>query len=234
MKPQSSSHPQIHRQHPAVKPRRELWLFGGLLALLNLPLLWGGFAETLILLPNAAGDGEWWRLITHPWVHVSWYHLLLDGVAFAVLYPMLAEPRLGRRLLLMFGAGLGSAIVSLWAWSPLASQGLCGLSGIDHGLMAITSLEMLLASGDDRTLRRCGWLSFLLVVAKSGFEAISGQAFLSWMHFGLMGSPVAVCHAGGVMGGLLAFLLLRVVPPRRTRTEHQVRTTTMAGDPVAG
>jgi hypothetical protein len=54
------------------------------------------------------------------------------------------------------------------------------------------------------------------VIAKAAFEAATGNVALSFLHFGLMGIPVAACHAGGVIGGLVLSLLLCVHPSSGT------------------
>lgn len=180
-------------------------LFAAALALFNLPLLEGQVFASMVLAPAAVAAGEWWRLLTHPFVHVSWYHLLLDGAAFFLLYRDLAEPSWFRRLGCVVAAGAGSLALAWGTGEAVTLHGLCGLSGIAHGLMAITALEMVHAQTGRPSDRHWGILAFVLVVGKSAWEAASGQAFLGWLHFGLMGAPVAVSHAGGVLGGLVAW-----------------------------
>jgi len=70
--------------------------------------------------------------------------------------------------------------------------------------MAVSGLEMM------RTKKNfwLGLLSFVLVVSKSIYEAIAGNVFFSFMHLGLCGTPVAACHAGGVLGGIVIFAAL--------------------------
>jgi hypothetical protein len=58
--------------------------------LLNLRLFSGTCPVEWIFLPARVASGEWWRVVTHPFVHVSWYHLLLDASAF-ILYQGLAK-----------------------------------------------------------------------------------------------------------------------------------------------
>jgi hypothetical protein len=102
----------------------------------------------------------------------------------------------------MFGVGLGTA----------SNQGLSGLSGIAHGLMAFSALEMVYLSRQ----RMWGWGSLIIVVSKSLYELASGQVFFDFMHMGLCGSPVAACHAGGVLGGILAFVMNCFINRRKT------------------
>ena len=189
--------------------RIELAVFAIAIVLLNLPLLTGQFDTRFIFLPEAVSAGEWWRVFTFPFVHVSLYHLLLDATAFFVLYSELREkPRL-ERFGFMLAAGVGSLLASLWAAPAIQTRGLCGLSGIAHGLALVSSLEML-TGATSRALRRVGAASLLILVGKSTIEAVTGQiVFASW-HLGSLGFPIAVCHAGGVVGALLAWMSVRV------------------------
>jgi rhomboid family GlyGly-CTERM serine protease len=188
--------------------RPELLLFIALLTLFNFPVLTGSCWRSMIFQPLAVQQGEWWRLVTHPFVHVTWYHLLLDGAAFLALYHSLVESSAVRRLLYVLAAGAGSVLFA-WATAPaISASGLCGLSGIAHGLMAVSALEWVGGEPPGSTERRIGEISFFLVVGKAALEALSGRMFFTFLHFGLMGDPVAVSHAGGVIGGLFAMLLL--------------------------
>jgi hypothetical protein len=138
----------------------------------------------------------------------NWYHLLLDGTAFLTLYSSLLDASILRRLLYVCAAAVGSLLLS-WAAAPsVATNGLCGLSGIAHGLMAVSALEMVAGNPAGSAERRVGLISFILVISKSAFEALTGRMFFAFLDFGLLGDPVAVSHAGGIIGSLLAMLLL--------------------------
>jgi rhomboid family GlyGly-CTERM serine protease len=177
--------------------RWDCWAISLLLLVLNGSVLAGAFPEHFMFLPGALAAGEWWRVFTHPLVHVSWYHFLLDGAAFVVLYASLRERScLGRLLYVAFGAAGSLAL----AWSMTGLEnGLCGLSGVAHGLMAVSALEMVAGSTAGSAERRIGWSSFAIVIAKASYEVITGRMFLEFLHFGLLGSPVAVSHAGGIL-----------------------------------
>jgi hypothetical protein len=66
--------------------RPEMLFFLAMLALFNIPVLTGSCWRSMMFQLGAVQNGEWWRLLTHPFVHVTWYHLLLDGAAFLALY----------------------------------------------------------------------------------------------------------------------------------------------------
>ncbi len=192
--------------------RIELSAFTIALIAANFMLLLGSVCEPLIFLPDRFLAGDWWRALTFPFVHVSWYHLLLDAGAFLFLYHGLQETSTRRRLLMVIACAAGSLGAS-WMASPLTA-GLCGLSGIAHGLMAISALEMM--RSDDRTLRNASMVCFWIVVLKSILEAFSGQVLFSFLHFGPVGAPVATCHAGGILGGLVVFQCLENKRIKRT------------------
>jgi rhomboid family GlyGly-CTERM serine protease len=188
--------------------RWELAAFALLIGLFNLPLLTGSFSTQFIFHPAAASAGEWWRLFTHPFVHVSWYHLVLDALAFFLAYTELQHRRFRERLAFVAAAGAGSVLTALVASPLIASHGLCGLSGVAHGLAAVVSLEMLRRS-NDKVSRWSGLLCFLGVAGKSLVELVTGNVLFASWHLGWLGTPIAACHAGGVLGAMLVWLLLQ-------------------------
>lgn len=197
--------------------RLELAALAAVLALLNVPLLAGGFDPRFSFLPGAVQAGEWWRVLTHPFVHVSAYHLLLDAAAFFVLYGGLCEHGRATRFALLGASTAGSLLVSLWAAPAVQTQGLCGLSAIAHGLSAVAALD-LMAGGNPRLVRGAGLASFALVVGKSLVEAVTGEIALASWHLGSLGTPIAVCHAGGVLGALMVRLAWPAQISRHSRT----------------
>jgi rhomboid family GlyGly-CTERM serine protease len=199
----------------------ELTLFALLLALANLPLLFGRVCEPLLFEPARVAAGEWWRVVTGPFVHVSGYHLLLDAGAFLMLYHGLREPSFAKRLLLVAAPAAGSMLVSLP--SLLAGGGsLCGLSGVAHGLLAVSALELM--DTRDRTLARVGAACLLIVAGKSVIEAFTGHALFESWHLGDVATPVAICHLGGVLGGLLAYAGLAASGRHALRGDRHGRT----------
>jgi len=165
--------------------------------LLNVPLLAGHVPLALVLTP-AALQGEWWRWLTHPFAHVSLYHAALDAGAFLALYAALPRARRGWCAGLAVAGSTGAAV--LLGGAP--AGGFCGLSGAGHGLMAAVAASFL--RGSDRAGRRMGALALALVAGKGLVEALTGAVLFSSWHLGDVGSPVAVCHLGGVLGGLIA------------------------------
>ncbi len=195
--------------------RLEITIYAVVILIMNLPVVAGGYAESMVLLPEKVLAGQWYRVLTHPFVHLSWYHLLLDGAAFFILYTQLAERRWLKRTLYVAAAGLGSMLAAAAVLPHIAVAGYCGLSGIGHGLMAICAFELI---GDsDKTLRRAGMISLGLLTAKCLFEAATGRMFLQFLHPDLLGTPIAISHIGGLLGAGIVYGLLN-----RMKLKHVV------------
>jgi len=200
--------------HPAdasqqkILQRPEILLFASLIIVFSGSVLFGSVWQSMIFQPAAVKGGEWWRVVTHPFVHVTWYHLLLDASAFFLLYHGLLESKVARRLAYVLAGGTGSLMLSWLAAPAISTNGLCGLSGIAHGLMAVSAVEMMRGRAVRSPEWRIGAVTFALVVGKAAYEAISGKILFGFLYFGLVGDPVAISHAGGIVGGLLVMLLL--------------------------
>jgi rhomboid family GlyGly-CTERM serine protease len=182
------------RDHP------DLVLILALIVFLNRHLVGIGTGLPAIFTPEGATSGEWWRLFNHPFVHVSWYHLTLDAGGFLLLYTGLAETRICTKAMLCAVCAATSLAAAMLFSPALEAAGLCGLSGIAHGLMAFQGIEMM---GDPRD-RRVGLASLLIVSGKGFYELLTGRVLFDFLHFGMYGTPLAACHFGGVVGGVLA------------------------------
>jgi rhomboid family GlyGly-CTERM serine protease len=183
-----------------------IWTWTVVLVAVNFPLLWGEVRSGMIFFPDAVRSGQWWRVATFALVHLSWYHLLLDAGGFLLLLSCLEEKSGTAKFFYILGAGCGTLLLSLAMDPAVSQQGLSGLSGIAHGLMAVSAVEMLRS----RTQRSWGCVSLALVVLKSAYELWSGHVVLELLHMGMCGQPIAASHAGGVIGGLIAYALLNI------------------------
>ena len=172
------------------------------LLLLNHGLWSGTITSTLVLTPNA--NLATWLL--HPFVHVSLYHLLIDGIAFLFLYVTLRAEGWRVTLLGILFSGLGSGLIASLR-PDFTALGLCGLSGMAHGMSALTSLHWIEQS-KEKSERVIGLVTLVLLISKSAYEiATHRMLFMSW-HLGELGTPLAEAHVGGVLGGCVAWLVL--------------------------
>jgi membrane associated rhomboid family serine protease len=183
---------------------------GAALLLANLHLLGFGLPPTTLALQPAQFPHAWWGVVTHPFVHVSAYHLLLDALAFFALYPACAPDGRGRVRLLVACAicSLAGALGD----PAVAANGFCGLSGIDHGLMAATTIAMC-RRARFRADAAIGATLLAVVGLKCAIELAHGVPAFASFHLGDIGQPVVASHAGGVIGAL-ALMLLQRKPPR--------------------
>jgi rhomboid family GlyGly-CTERM serine protease len=189
--------------------------FAGLLLISNLNLFRTVAPSALIFRPELVASGEWWRLFTHPFVHVSWYHLLLDSIGVMVLWAELTTFSLLGKTIAAVSCGAGSVLFATCFSPRIGQTGFCGLSGVAHGLMFLVGLCWIWqAVGLRRSghVMRSQLLSGLLFVLVSGgkavYEVVSGDIVFSALHMGVLGVPIVHSHLGGIAGGGLAFVLL--------------------------
>jgi rhomboid family GlyGly-CTERM serine protease len=193
--------------HRHIGDRPELIFFTFLILIFSGPTIFGVVWKGMTLHPAAVQTGQWWRLFTHPFVHVTWYHLLLDAAAFLMLYHGLIEPSRAKRLSYVAAGWAGSLMMAWFAAPMIFSTGLCGLSGIAHGLMAISAAEMMFGRSRNSLEWKIGAITLAIVVTKAAYEAIAGKILFAFLYLGLVGNPVTVSHAGGIIGGLLVWLV---------------------------
>lgn len=184
----------------------EIGIFIGLLVALNFPIS-EAWRANFILLPEALRGGEYWRLLTFPWVHISFYHLALDASAFIFLYQSLRS-RTFARLQHLILCALFSGLIPLLVDPRIETLGLCGLSGVAHGLIFVCAFEA--ASRSDKRSQQLGLVLFAAALAKTIFEQVTGNVLFADQHFGNVGTPIASCHFGGAIGAIISVLLLKL------------------------
>ena len=187
-----------------------------LLLICNLPLFHGSVSSTLIFKREMVAAGEWWRIITHLFVHVSWYHLLLDGAAVALLWREIYAGSLVKKIFVATICGASSLAAAVWFSPYIEQSGYCGLSGLAHGLMFFLGLSWIKQAfsgklqgyGVDSRQLTAGIILASISGVKSIIEVITGSVLFSQLHMGDLGQPIVEAHLGGVMGGLVAFMIL--------------------------
>lgn len=165
--------------------------------------------ESIIALGALARErvlaGEYWRLLTAPWLHGSTEHLVGNGIALYIL-GMVCEAAFGRAQLVVLYvlSGLAGSIVSVLL-SPGPSV---GASGAIFGLQG--AAIVLLRRERDRLLVRDRRVGFVLLIWAI-YSIVSGltQPFID-----------NGAHIGGALGGALVALRLHPVvlsplPPER-------------------
>jgi len=184
-----------------MKTRWDIALVAALLVAFNLEALDGWRTERLwAFWPERVAAGEWWRLLTSAWVHLSPYHLAVDGLAVMMLIGM-AGPSFRQRWTALHLCALGSAGLA-WLLAPATAEiGLCGLSGVAHGLTVLAAFETFRGGLATERITAVGMA--LAVTAKAALETILGHALLEGWHLGSVGTPIPAGHLGGVIAGWL-------------------------------
>jgi len=163
-------------------------------------------SEWLRLEPGIIGNGEVWRLLTAHFVHLSWSHYLMNGIALLAIFALYAPaPRvLGWWMLASAGAvSLGLLWLNPWlAW-------YVGLSGVLHGVLVAGSLRDSLAR--DFT----GVIMLLAVLIKLIWEQINGPMPGSEAAAG--GKVIVDAHLYGAAGGAAALAAQRACVRWRAR-----------------
>ena len=141
----------------------ELFVFVVLLIICNIHLLKNTFPIETVLLPDKIFTGEWWRLFSNFFTHLSWYHLFVDTSAIFILASCIDKRNINLYLIMIT---TGSIIFPLLFSKIIYTNGLCGLSGVAHGLMAIAALEMIA----NKQIKIAGIITFLILIIKITIE----------------------------------------------------------------
>ena len=64
----------------------------------------------------------------------------------------------------------------------------------------------------DKSINTICWLLLLGLIGKCLYETLSGSMLWSGLHFGSIGVPNPLAHGGGVLGGVLSYLVLNQKP----------------------
>ncbi len=185
---------------PVSPPPDKAWRRAALLILLLLALQAAGVAAALALRLDAdavLNRGEWWRLATAHFVHLSWPHALLNAAGVAVccmLVPNIFDRRLVWRLAwLAPGTGL-----CLLFFSP-GMLPYVGLSGVLYGLFAQGLLPLALRRDLQAMLALAclvAWLAWQSLVGPlASEEALIGGRIAHAAHLYGVALAVVACAA---------------------------------------
>jgi rhomboid family GlyGly-CTERM serine protease len=161
-------------------------------------LLAGGPRWTAALRYDRAAlhAGEWWRLISAHWVHLSARHLWLDSAGLVLLWALYARELRPANWLPVLGGAMAVIDAGLW-WAEPQVQWYVGLSGLLHGAWAAGALAVA------RRERRWGWLMLAALALKLLFEQRTRSSLLVTEF-----PVVTAAHLFGALGGLGACVAL--------------------------
>ena len=151
--------------------------------------------------------GDYWRLLTAHFTHLSTQHLFYNLTGLTIITYLVATTLRAGEWLLTWGLAIVAVSAGLWFWQP-GLQWYVGLSGVQHSL---------LTAGLVATVGRWGidfWIVAIVVAAKLAYEQLVGPLSVSE---GASGDAVIVAsHLYGAIAGCVsgAWVAIRV----RTRS----------------
>lgn len=95
-----------------------------------------GLRTTLRYDRAAIAAGEWWRLLSGNFVHLGWWHLLLNSLSLVLLVLLCPEPLSARewlRRVVLLSLGMSAG---LYGFAPQLTS-YVGLSGMIYGLFVL-------------------------------------------------------------------------------------------------
>ncbi|CAN5370327.1 rhombosortase [soil metagenome] len=173
----------------------------------------GAILQTLVADPmtlawdRAALDAahQYWRLVTGPWIHLSWAHLGLNLAGLAVVLLMFAR--------ITTAAAQAVALVSicvltdllLWVVFPSATWRV-GLLGPLHGLFAWAALRLVTTPdpAPDQAWWRGPAFGWVLLAGRAIKLALESLIVVDPQQVAWIGGPVLrSAHQAGTLAGLL-------------------------------
>lgn len=153
-------------------------------------------AHDALVADGRALDGELWRLVTGPFVHATWPHLVRD-LALVALAGIAYEGPLARRRLALFGGGI--VLPALAVLVAHDASWYCGLSGLSHALLAAAlSYEAFHRRGRARAIVR---VLCVLAALKPLYELLADAPAFP-MSLGPAVVQVPLAHFVGVLVGI--------------------------------
>ncbi|HEU0076907.1 MAG TPA: rhomboid family intramembrane serine protease, partial [Longimicrobiaceae bacterium] len=225
--------PHVFAQHRAAeshrswvmlhRPRLTLWILGCLAAVMVVRMAGGGAAlQAAGLVKPAVWEGEAWRLLTGPLLHLNVLHILMNAAALFVLGPVIeVHARRGILPLVFLVSALGGSLLSLVVHPDTSSVGASG--GI-MGMMGFLGV-LALRHGDQLPP---GFFSREIALS------IAATAVLGIVGIQLIDNAA---HAGGLLTGALLGLFLaeprRDPEPWTRRAGQAALAVTFAGGALA-
>ncbi len=152
---------------------------------------------------ESISQGEWWRLLSGHFVHLSWTHLALNVMGLALMWALFFPDYSLRSWALILACAL-LAIDAGFFFIERDVRWYVGLSGVLHGVMAAGTLAHLKRREPD------AWILLPFLAGKLAYEQFVGT--MPYSLDSASGPVVVDAHLYGTLGAVLAVLALR---PRR-------------------
>ncbi len=177
------------------------WALLLMCALLLLPCIAGEAARLGLRYDRAALEaGQWWRLLSGHWVHLSLRHAVLNALGLALMWALFARDYSPLQWLWIVLGAILAIDAGLWLWDSTL-QWYVGSSGVLHGVMAAGTLAHLKRREPD------GWLLLAFLAGKLAYEHLVGP-----LPFSGTADVVIDAHLFGVIGGVAVAACLPLKP----------------------
>jgi len=181
---------------PVPRPPLPLfsWIFLGICVLVFLPHAMDPEPpDKYLLYGPAIAAGEWWRVLTSNFEHVTPLHILFNGLSIYSFGPVVERQiGSGRLLIISLIAGLlssATALIFMWSYPSAGASGVIA-----------------------------GWLGLALPIADARARKVLVQWTILLVLVSLVPRVAWAAHLGGFVGGLVPGLLIRAAY-RKTPTE---------------
>ena len=167
--------------------------------------------------------GQYWRAVMPMFLHIGWWHLVLNMIPLLLLGPVLEQIYgYGRYAAIYVGAGISGSLLSMYHGHSVPAAGASGavfgvvMATLTAGYVHRDALPHPLA----RVFRRSRFAAILVVFIV--VELVSGYLSQNIDNWG---------HLGGLVGGaLFAFL---IPPPNLVEVESGAQHDSLARNPAA-
>ncbi len=148
--------------------------------------------------PLVIQQHQWYRLVTHFFLHYGWDHLFNNMISLLILgYAMEQVMGKAKYLILYFLSGIIAGVTSIVYNVAIGAEASvsCGASGAIYGLMGALLVLLVRGSRGRRSSEVLRYLLYLGISLYSGFQDTSIDA---------------AAHAGGFAAGFIICLLLTI------------------------
>jgi rhomboid family GlyGly-CTERM serine protease len=143
----------------------------------------------------AISSGEYWRLLTAHFTHLSWQHLFYNLTGLSVITYLVGATLKAGEWVMTWSLAIPTVSVGLWFWQPDLAW-YVGLSGVLHALLTAGLLATIGRWGIDL------WVVAIVVAGKLVYEQLVGPLPVSE---GASGDSVIVAsHLYGAISGCIS------------------------------
>ena len=192
-----------------------------------------GFALTIVLIVTTLGiigsdvslwlrydrtaimAGEYWRILTGHFVHLTWMHLLMNLIGFLliwILFGKLISPLTWMIIVILSSVMISFALLN---FNPDLFW-YVGFSGVLHCLFVVGCLH------DMQVRRTDGQLLFLAIIAKLAWEQYAGP--LPGSEAAAGGNVIVDAHLYGAISGVILVTILLLIPAHKINQPPMTRS----------